>query len=447
VKTLAEYAVAYARLGWSVFPLWPGEKTPILKTWEKFQKNKATDDQIKRWWKKWPDANIGLVTGLISDLIVIDLDSQTGREKYITAFGELHGTISQTTGKPNSLHLLFKHPRDQEYQNRVGLFPDVDVRADGGYIAVAPSIHPNGTQYKWDIDPTEMDLDDLMDLPNDVKDKLMADQEITGVSKNPEGWVQEALMGVKIGRRNETCTKLAGYYLRIFNGDITQTEIILESWNGRNSPPLDWKEIKRTVRSVADREGREALGKSVGEKISKIQILKYPPPDNARRYKVFLANHNDESVEMGTNELVMFSMFKIKFCELAGRIPRPVKQIVWEAMVNKALAEAEIIQLSVDETLAGLILRLINSEVYSDGVMRDIKWIGSRIVVNGDIIYLRMEVLLNMANAERERITRKDLGHILRSFGFRNEKRKIHQLDLRVWFRAFDRMWKESFSS
>jgi len=447
VKTLAEYALAYARLGWSVFPIRPGEKSPMLKTWEKFQKEKATDDQIKHWWKKWPDANIGLVTGFVSDLIVLDLDSQIGRENYIAAFGDLHGTITQTTGKKGSLHLLFKHPRDQKYQNRVGLFPDVDVRADGGYIVVAPSIHPNGTQYKWDIDPIEMDLDDLMDLPSDVKDKLVADQGITGVSKNPEGWVQEALMGVKEGSRNAVCTKLAGYYLRIFNGDITQTEIILENWNERNTPPLDWKEIKRTIKSVADREGREAMGKTVGEKISKIQILKYPPPDSARKYRVFLANHSDESVEMNTNELVIFSMFKIKFCELAGRIPKPVKQLTWENMVNKALAEAEIIQLTMDETLTGLILRLINSEVYSEGVMKDIKWIGSRIVVNGEVIYLRMETLLNMANAEKERITRKDVGRILRTLGFRNELRTVKQMHLRVWYRSFDAVWRESFSS
>jgi len=254
-------------------------------------------------------------------------------------------------------------------------------------------------------------------------------------------------MGVKEGSRNAVCTKLAGYYLRIFNGDITQTEIILENWNERNTPPLDWKEIKRTIKSVADREGREAMGKTVGEKISKIQILKYPPPDSARKYRVFLANHSDESVEMNTNELVIFSMFKIKFCELAGRIPKPVKQLTWENMVNKALAEAEIIQLTMDETLTGLILRLINSEVYSEGVMKDIKWIGSRIVVNGEVIYLRMETLLNMANAEKERITRKDVGRILRTLGFRNELRTVKQMHLRVWYRSFDAVWRESFSS
>jgi len=450
LKTLAEYALAYAKLGWSVFPIKPKSKKPKIK-WEKFQKERATEDQIKNWWKKWPDANIGIITGKISDLIVMDIDSQEGGEKYIAAFDELHTTISQKTGKPEALQLLFKHPGDREYPNKAGMLPEVDVRADGGYIVAAPSIHPNGVRYKWNIDPTEMGLDDLIDLPDEIKTKFNDLQTTEGNNKNSEGWVQEALMGVSKGKRNDICTKLAGYYLRVFEGDIVQTETILQTWNDRNEPPMDWKEITRTIKSVADREGREALSKSVGEKIEKIQILKYPPPDNTRKYRVFLANHNinnNESVEMSTNELVTFSLFKIKFCELANRIPKPVKQLTWEGMVNKALAEAEIIQLTLDETLTGLILRLINSEIYSEGCMHDIKWVERhRIVINADIIYLRMETLLNMAIAEREKVTRKDIGQILRAIGFKNEKRTISGMSIRTWYRPLDRKWKECYNS
>ena len=449
MKILSEYALAYAKLGWSIFPIKTKEKKPKIK-WEKYQREKATEEQIKNWWKKWPDANIGIVAGAISGIIVIDIDSMQGREAYINQFGELHGTISQRTGKPEALQLIFKHPKDQDYSNRARMLPDVDVRGDGGYIVAAPSIHPNGVQYQWDIDPTEMGLDDLMDLPDDVKAELNNSQTIDGTNKNAEGWVQEALMGVTKGKRNDMCAKLAGYYLRISEGDILQTETILQTWNDRNDPPLDWKEITRTIKSVADREGREALGKSVGEKIEKIQVLKYPPPDNSRKYRVFLANNGsnaDESVEMNVNELVTFSQFKLKFCELANRIPRPVKQYMWEKMVNKALAEAEIIQLTLDETLTGLILRLINFEIYSDGCMHDIKWVAAnRIVLNGDIIYLRMETLINMAVAEREKVGRKEIGQILRAVGFKNEKRTIDGLSIRAWYRPLDRLWKECYS-
>jgi hypothetical protein len=253
-QALIDYAKAYAQLGWSVIPIQNNGKRSKVK-WEKFQRERATENQIDRWWKKWPNANVGIITGSVSDIIVVDIDSKTGRENYIQAFGELHNTISQTSGKPGAIHLVFKHPQDKEYANMAGIYKDVDVRADGGYIVAAPSIHANGTKYKWNIDPTEMGLDDLMDLPDDVKSKLTAGSNNgETVSKNPEGWVQEALMGVPEGKRNDTCAKLAGYYIRVFDGDLSQVKTILLGWNDKNEPPLDWKEIIRTIKSVANRE-------------------------------------------------------------------------------------------------------------------------------------------------------------------------------------------------
>ena len=445
-KTNLGYALDLAELGLSVFPIKSKGKIPRIK-WEKYQKERASKEQIEKWWTKWPNANIGVATGLISNIIVIDLDSITGQDIYTGLFGELHNTISQTTGKPNGLQLLFKHPQDHIYKNHVGLYQDVDVRADGGYVVVAPSIHPNGTQYKWNIDPTEMGLNDLMDLPDAVKAILEKAQDtLKGVSKNKEGWIQEALMGVDEGSRNEICTKLAGYYLRIFGGDVSQTEIILENWNERNNPPMDWKEVRKTIASVAEREGREELGKMVGGRIEKIQIIKYPPPDNSRAYRVFLAGC-DEAVEMNAHELIIFSSFKIKFCELADRVPKPVKQGLWEIMVNKALAEAEIINITIDETLTGLILKLLNAEIYSAGCTDDFEFLSSRTVVHENIIYVRLETLLNLALIEKEKVTRKDLGKILRSLGFSNELRRVSGTAYRCWFRPLDKEWHDNYGS
>ncbi|GAG19795.1 unnamed protein product, partial [marine sediment metagenome] len=196
MKNLMDYALAYCKLGWSVIPIKPNEKIPLIE-WGKYQKERATEDQIEKWWKKYPNANIGITTGIISDIIVIDIDSSKGEEEYIAKFGELHSTISQKTGKPKATQKFFKHPRDHTYHNIPRLLPDVDVRADGGYVVAPPSIHPNGTQYKWIIDPTEMGLDDLLSLPDEIKKHLFAQTDRK--SRNVEGWVQEALMGVKEG--------------------------------------------------------------------------------------------------------------------------------------------------------------------------------------------------------------------------------------------------------
>jgi hypothetical protein len=438
---LATYAHNYVKLGWSIFPIEPNGKKPLVK-WEKCQKERATEDQVKKWWAKYPNANIGIVTGTISDIIVIDIDSAKGQEEYTVKLGEFHNTISQKTGKPNARQLFFKHPKDRKYHNRARLFLDVDVRADGGYVVVPPSVHPNGTVYQWIINPVEMGLNDLLDLPEDIKTQL-----ISKTDKKPdhiEGWVQEALMGVKEGQRNDVCTRLAGYYLRAFEGDKEQVEILLQSWNERNAPPMDWKEVRTVIESVAKREGRDAMGNEVGERIEKIQILEYPPPDDTRKYKVFLANH-EGSVEMNVNELVMFSRFKLKFTELARKIPRNVKQFKWEVMINKALGEAEIIKMSVDETLIGLVLRMINAEVFFDGCAHKLEQVKNQIVVNDDTIYLKIETLLAMMLVEREKVNRKEVGKILRSLGFENDVVRFGSGTQRCWCRKFDKDWEQKY--
>jgi len=437
---MGDCAAAYARLGWSVIPIESGGKKPLVR-WERYSRERASEKQVQKWWQKYPGANIGIATGKVSGFIAVDIDSAKGRENYINLFGELHNTISQTTGKPNSLHLLF-NPENTKISNMAGLVPDVDVRGDGGYIIIAPSVHPNGKKYEWKIDPVEMGLDDLLPLPADLKSLLT--QRPAKKTKHSEDWVPEALLGVKEGLRNDMCARLAGYYLRIFSGDAEQTEAILQEWNMRNSPPLDWKEVRTVIESVAKREGRNQLGDAVGESIEKIQVLKYPPPDSSRRYRVFLVNH-DGCVEMSTSELVLFSRFKIKFTELANRIPRQVKQGIWESMVNKALAEAEIINISIEETIAGFVLRIINSEVFSKGCMHDLGYVNNRIVVNDDVIYLRIETVLDMTFGGPEKITRKDIGKILRELGFVIDVIRVSGKLYRCWHRNFDNEWKDKY--
>ncbi|MFC1886058.1 bifunctional DNA primase/polymerase [Thermodesulfobacteriota bacterium] len=68
----------HAKKGFSVIPV-RTDKKPYIK-WEQYQTEKAGPDQIQEWWKKWPSANVGIVTGAISGIDVIDVDSQAGLE-------------------------------------------------------------------------------------------------------------------------------------------------------------------------------------------------------------------------------------------------------------------------------------------------------------------------------------------------------------------------------
>lgn len=139
-------ALSYAKRGWPVFPLWPGNKTPLTK--DGFKSASVERDVILAWWHQWPDANIGIATGVAFD--VLDIDGREGVDAlllYLASGGEhfAHtGPVSQT-GK--GWHYLFA---PTGAGNAAGLLTKVDYRGRGGYIVAPPSLHPLGHHYTWD---------------------------------------------------------------------------------------------------------------------------------------------------------------------------------------------------------------------------------------------------------------------------------------------------------
>lgn len=165
-------ALAYAqRLNWPVFPVQgisnghctcgklqcdrPG-KHPIGNLVPHGLKDASTDpDIIARWWKEAPWANIGVVTGAISGLVVLDVDVIKGGDDSLFAleqtYGKLPETVMALTGS-GGFHYLFAHPGGKtRIKNSVDtLGVGLDIRGDGGYIVVAPSLHIHGRQYAWE---------------------------------------------------------------------------------------------------------------------------------------------------------------------------------------------------------------------------------------------------------------------------------------------------------
>ena len=145
-KSLVEHALFYQSLGWSVIPVQPGKKIPYIK-WKDFQHVRPTPKQIRIWWKKFPDANIGIVTGKISNLVVLDFDSITALRTFRDEIAPTPKTIKQKTGR--GYQYFFSYPDSHEARNKSGLMKDVDLRAEAGLVVVAPSIHKSGRQYEW----------------------------------------------------------------------------------------------------------------------------------------------------------------------------------------------------------------------------------------------------------------------------------------------------------
>jgi Bifunctional DNA primase/polymerase, N-terminal/AAA domain len=158
---MCQAAVEYANNGWSIFPLKPRDKTPL--TPHGFKDASTKLDVVRSWWTKTPTANIGLNCGK-SGLVVIDLDKRgehDGLSEWDALMGKQHLTPHTSTSLTGGggRHLLFKAPPGIEIHNSAGrLAPGIDVRAEGGYIVLPPSIHPSGKPYCWADDSTAIEI-------------------------------------------------------------------------------------------------------------------------------------------------------------------------------------------------------------------------------------------------------------------------------------------------
>src|SRR5262249_15085341 len=150
-KTVIGAALALAYKGLAVFPCRPRDKRPATASGLK----DATLDLevIRQWWRQEPQFNIGIATGAISNIFVIDVDgpdAESELRKLEAEHGELPPTVESITARGR--HLFFKWP-DCIVRNSAGkLAGGIDVRGDGGYVLVPPSIHPSGRAYAWSVD-------------------------------------------------------------------------------------------------------------------------------------------------------------------------------------------------------------------------------------------------------------------------------------------------------
>jgi hypothetical protein len=247
-------AQAYAARGWSVIPFEPRDKRPLV-AWTEFQQRRAAVDEIDAWLRHWPQANVGIVTGHVSGLVVVDLDARHGGFESLAAleteFGRLPDTVSALTGG-GGRHLYFDHPRDA-LRNRTGIRPGIDLRAEGGCVVAPPSVHPSGRRYAWaaGLAPGAIPL---AALPTWFIDLLR--HPLRG-GRALAHWRELTHEGVPEGERNSTLASLTGHLLwRGVDAEVA-LELLL-GWNRlRCRPPLADDEVARVVQSIARLHERE----------------------------------------------------------------------------------------------------------------------------------------------------------------------------------------------
>lgn len=249
---LLEYANKYVSNGWSVLPVRPDEKRPFMTNWRQYMHQKADLQTVTSWFTKLNSAGVGMVTGKVSNMIVLDVENNCPfpikdiLEKYPTQLISKSGS--------GGYHLFYQYPISrQSVSNRVRIFEGADLRADGGFIVLPPTMHPCGNRYEWISEgvPGAFPLA-LLELES---------QPRTG----GEGWITEALRGVSEGGRNDTCARLAGYFFnKGMSTDIVET--LLMEWNERNDPPLPAREVRSTIKSI------ERSHVDIGQQFTSVQF-------------------------------------------------------------------------------------------------------------------------------------------------------------------------------
>ncbi|WAM35594.1 bifunctional DNA primase/polymerase [Caldicellulosiruptor acetigenus] len=269
-------AIAYVeRLNWAVLPLHSivdgqctcgkrdcpnAGKHPLGELVPNGVKDATKDKKkVKEWWLKRPWANIGIATGKISGFFVLDVDGEIGKEELRTLEVEhdkLPDTVEQLTGSGGK-HILFKYPSDVVVPNKVGFIPKVDIRSDGGYIVVAPSIHKSGNQYMWEASSHPLEVE-IAEPPKWLID-MIVEKPLTDVKRPPEWW-RKLAQGVPEGYRNMSAASLMGLLLRKRINPVLATMLVL-AWNREyNKPPMDDKEVLRVCESIAKREMQRLQG-------------------------------------------------------------------------------------------------------------------------------------------------------------------------------------------
>jgi hypothetical protein len=159
------HALALAGLGWAVIPMHtihgegcscghpdcpsPG-KHPRIR-WQEFERTAPEPRDLTSWWQRWPDANIGVVTGSASGVVVIDVDPRNGGDAVLAAleaeWGALPDTSTTRTGGGGT-HLWFAVAPGEDLPSAV-LGRGLELKADGSVVVVPPSTHASGARYAW----------------------------------------------------------------------------------------------------------------------------------------------------------------------------------------------------------------------------------------------------------------------------------------------------------
>lgn len=255
-ELVLQAALKYRAMGFSVIPVL-GKRPPIQ--WKDFQYRIALEEEVIKWFETYPAANIAIVTGPISELVVVDVDEGADISKLV-----LPQTVVVKTGG-YGFHYYYKYPKDKTVPSTAGVIDKVDIRGMGGYVVAPPSIHISGNRYEFAIPPEDTEISVCpiwLYEKNNTREKSSFSQVIHGVVE---------------GSRNDSAATVIGKFLYSFEPSDWESTAwpSLIGWNLQNNPPLANAELRKVYESVKKIE-LERRNKSTNQTTNSNDSSTYP---------------------------------------------------------------------------------------------------------------------------------------------------------------------------
>lgn len=231
-------------------------KTPLIR-WRGYQNELPREDDVRTWWKKWPDANIGMATGTLSGVLVLDTDGTEARKACLQN-GGLDETPMVWTGQIGGAHFHLAYPGG-DVRNFARKRPGTDLRGQGGYVLMPPSLHASGNVYRWNESTRHFPY---APVPDWLTELIESDGTLDGEgSFSGDLDLDEVILGIPEGKRDDT---LYRYACRLRHDDVPQAEAeeMLRIAARACIPPFDEAAAVGKVRR-AYREFEPARGPSV----------------------------------------------------------------------------------------------------------------------------------------------------------------------------------------
>ncbi len=249
--SIIDHALTYASRGWTVFPC----KGKVPLTTHGY-KNAAKDaDAVRQMFAEHRNANIGMATGKISGIFVLDIDVKNGAGGIESLaglereFGELPHTVESITWS-GGRHIFFRCP-EKGVGCKTGVRPGMDVKGDGGYVILPPSVI-EGRSYEWEVEhhPDETMMAEVPEWLLNLLDGSSAGAASKADGLSACGHAQAGNV-IPSGQRNATLARLAGAMRRVgMSRDEIFASLTLAN-KDRCRPPLPAREVGRIADSIA----------------------------------------------------------------------------------------------------------------------------------------------------------------------------------------------------